>query len=146
MCYFTSISTHNQSEDDAIKTLNNSYFRRDLLPPNHFVDDAGIALDDFDDFGGDVFVCVVGHGDAVVAVLAKADGGVDGLQEALGVDAGNDEAAFVDGLGTLGAGADAHGGEGMADAGEETAFFGQRAAVAHHSEGVHLQAVIVVEA
>ena len=85
-----------------------------LLSPNHLVDDAGIALDDFDNFGGDVFVYVVGHGDAVVTVLAKADGGVNGLQETLGVDAGDDKAAFVDGLGTLGAGADAHGGEGMA--------------------------------
>ena len=38
------------------------------LPPHHLVDDAGVALDDFHDFGGDVFFDVVRHGDAVVAV------------------------------------------------------------------------------
>ena len=126
--------------------FNEGYIPMRLLPPNHLVDDAGIALDDFDDFGGDVFVYVVGHGDTVEAVLAKADGGVDCLKQAAAVDAGDDEAALVDGLGTLRAGADAHGGEGVADAGEETALFGQRAAVAHHGEGIHLKAVVVVEA
>ena len=116
-----------------------------LLPPHHLVDDARIALDNLDDLGGDVLVYVVGHGDTVEAVLAKADGGVDCLKQAAAVDAGDDEAALVDGLGALRAGADAHGGEGMADAGEETALFGQRAAVAHYGEGVHLKAVVVVE-
>ena len=126
--------------------FNEGYIPMRLLPPNHLVDDAGIALDDFDDFGGDVLVYVVGHGDTVEAVLAKADGGVDCLKQAAAVDAGDDEAALVDGLGALRAGADAHGGEGMADAGEETALFGQRAAVAHYGEGIHLKAVVVVEA
>ena len=37
-------------------------------------------------------------------------------------------------------------GNGMADAGEEAALLGQGAAVAHHGKGVHLQAVVVVEA
>ena len=117
-----------------------------LLPPHHLVDDACIALDNLDDLGGDVLVYVVGHGDAVEAVLAKADGGVDCLEQAAAVDAGDDKAALVDGFGALRAGADAHGGEGVADAGEETALFGQRAAVAHYGEGVHLKAVVVVEA
>ena len=126
--------------------FNEGYIPMPLLPPNHLVDDAGIALDDFDNFGGDVFVYVVGHGDTVEAVLAKADGGVDCLKQAAAVDAGDDKASLVDGLGALRAGADAHGGEGVADAGEETALFGQRAAVAHHGEGIHLKAVVVVEA
>ena len=117
-----------------------------LLPPHHLVDDARIALDNLDDLGGDVLVYVVGHGDTVEAVLAKADGGVDCLKQAAPIDAGDDEAALVDGLGALRAGADAHGGEGVADAGEETALLGQRAAVAHYGEGVHLKAVVVVEA
>ena len=117
-----------------------------LLPPHHLVDDARIALDNLDDFGGDVLVYVVGHGDTVEAVLAKADGGVDCLKQAAAVDAGDDEAALVDGFGALRAGADAHGGKGMADASEETALLGQRAAVAHYGEGVHLKAVVVVEA
>ena len=116
-----------------------------VFSPNHFVDDADVALDDFDDFGADVFIDVVGDGDAVVTVAAEADGGVHCLEEAGGVDAGDDEVAFVDCLGTLGTGADADGGEGMTDAGEETALFGEGAAVTDDGEGVHLETVVVVE-
>ena len=103
-------------------------------------------MDNFDDLGTDVLIDIVGHGQAVVAVAAEFDGGIDGLQQGGLVDAGDDEAGFVDGFGALGAGADAHGGEGVADAGEETALFGQGAAVADYGEGVHLEAVVVVEA
>ena len=89
------------------------------LPPDHFVDNAHIALDDADNLRGDVFVHVVGDGDAGEAVADEGDGDVNTLQEALGVNAGEDEAAFIQGLGTLGAGADADGREGMTDGGEE---------------------------
>ena len=82
----------------------------------------------------------------MIPCFVHLHGGVHGLQQRLLVNAGNEEAAFVQGLGALGAGANAHGREGMADAGEETAFFGQGAGVGHHAEGVHLQAVVVVEA
>ena len=75
-------------------------------------------MDEFDDFGGDVFVGVVGDGESVVVVGVEGDGEVDGLEEGLGVDAGEDEAAFVEGFGALGGCADAHGGEGVADGGE----------------------------
>lgn len=71
--------------------------------------------------------------------------GVHGLQKAALVNAGEDEAGLVKGLGTLGAGADAHCRERMADAREEAALLRQSAAVADHSEGVHLEAVVVVE-
>lgn len=37
------------------------------LPPHHLIHNPSVALDDFDDFGGDVFVDVVGDGEAVVA-------------------------------------------------------------------------------
>ena len=82
----------------------------------------------------------------MVAVAAEADSSIDGLEEAVLVDAGNDEAGLVEGLGALGAGADADGGEGMPHAGEETALLRQGTTVTDHSEGVHLQAVVVVEA
>ena len=116
-----------------------------LLPPDHPVDDAGVGLDDLDDLGGDVLVCVGRDGEAVVAAAVHLDGGVDGLQEAPLVNAGKDEAGLVKGLGALGAGADAHGRKRVADAREEAALLRQGAAVADHSEGVHLEAVVVVE-
>ena len=37
------------------------------LPPHHLIHNPSIALDNLDDFGGDVFVDVVGDGEAVVA-------------------------------------------------------------------------------
>ena len=116
-----------------------------VFAPHHLVDDADVALDNLDDLGGDVLVHIVGHGQAVVAIAAQADGGIDGLEQRGLVDAGYNEAGFVDGFGALGAGADAHGGEGVADAGKETALFGQGTAVAHYREGVHLEAVVVVK-
>ena len=116
------------------------------LAPDHLVDDAGVGLNNADDFGGDVLIDVVGDGDAREAVADEGDGDVHALQEAFGVDAGEDEAALVEGLGALGAGADADGREGMANGGEEGRFLRQGAAVADHTEGVHLQAVVVVEA
>ena len=115
------------------------------LPPHHLIDNADVALDDLDYFVADV-VGVVGYRDAVVAVTGHADGEVHTLQEALLVNAAEDEAGFVEGFGTLCAGADAHGRDGFADGGVETALLGEGAAVAHHAEGVHLQTVVVVEA
>ena len=82
----------------------------------------------------------------MVGVAAEGDGGVNGLEEALFVDAGDDKVGFVEGFGALGGGADADGGEGASDAGEEGALFGEGAGVGNYGEGVHLQAVVVVEA
>ena len=80
-------------------------------------------MDDLYYFVADI-VGVVGHGDAVVAVSGHADGEVHALQEALLVNAAEDEAGFVEGFGTLRTGADAHGGDGFADGGVETALLG----------------------
>ena len=84
-------------------------FSKTILPfsPHHFVNDAGVALDDFHDLGRDVFFDVVRHGDAVVAVGVHRDGGVDSLQEGLFVDAGDEEAGLVKRFGAFRAGADA---------------------------------------
>ena len=71
---------------------------------------------------------------------------MDGLQQAPLGDAGEREAGLVQGLGALGGGADAHRRERAADAREEAGLLGQGAGVGHHGEGVHLQAVVVVEA
>ena len=116
-----------------------------LFSPHHFIDNADVALDNLDDLVADV-VGVVGHGDAVVAVAGHADGEFHALQESLLVNAAEDEAGFVEGFGTLGAGADAYCGDRFADGGVEAALLRQGAAVAHYAEGVHLQTVVVVEA
>ena len=71
---------------------------------------------------------------------------MDGLKQAALADTGEREARLVQGLGALGGGADAHRRERMPDRGEEARLLGQRAGVRHHREGVHLQAVVVVEA
>ena len=117
-----------------------------FFPPHHLIHYPHIALDYLHDLGADVFIDIVGHGDAVVAIGVHLHGCVNGLKEALLVDAADEEAAFVEGFGAFGAGADADCGEGVADGGEEAALFGEGAAVGDYSEGVHLEAVVVVEA
>ena len=71
---------------------------------------------------------------------------MDGLQQAALADAGQREARLVQRLGALGGGADAHRRERAADAREEAGLLGKGAGVGDHGEGVHLQAVVVVEA
>ena len=117
-----------------------------ILPPNHLVHNPRIGLDDLDDFGGDVFVDVVRDGRAVVAGSVHRHGGVHGLQQAAGVDAGNEEARLVERLGALGRRADAYRRERMADRGKKGRFLREGSGVGDHCEGVHLQAVVVVEA
>lgn len=82
----------------------------------------------------------------MLAVTAELDGGVNGLEQGLLVDTSNNEVAFVDGFGTLCRGADANGGEGVADAGEKRGFLGKGPAIADDGKGVHLETVVVVEA
>ncbi len=82
----------------------------------------------------------------MVAILDEFNSDIDALEQALGIDAAEHEAAFVKSFGALGAGADAHGGEWMAHAGEEAGLFRESAAVANYSKGIHLEAVVVVEA
>ena len=62
------------------------------------------------------------------------------------IDACQDETSLVQSLGALGGGADAHRRERVPHAGEEAALLGQSAGIRDHGEGVHLQAVVVVEA
>jgi hypothetical protein len=79
-----------------------------VLPPNHLVHDAGVALDDADDLGAHVLVLIVRDWDAGMAVMDKAHGQIDALKEAFSVNTAKDKAALVKGFGTLGAGAYAH--------------------------------------
>ena len=118
-----------------------------VLPPHHLVHDSGVALDNLDHLGGHGLVGVVRNGGLGQRPLrVELDGGADRLQQAALADAGEREAGLVKRLGTLGGGADAHRWERAADAREEAGLLGQGAGVRHHREGVHLQAVVVVEA
>ena len=71
---------------------------------------------------------------------------MDCLQQPLLGDAGKREARLVQCLRALGRGADAHCRERVADRGEEAGLLGQGTGVGNHREGVHLQAVVVMEA
>ncbi len=62
------------------------------------------------------------------------------------IDACQDKAALVQSLGPLRGSADTHRRERVPHAGEEAALLGQSAGIRDHGEGVHLQAVVVVEA
>lgn len=81
-----------------------------------------------------------------MTVAVHLNGYVHGLEERSFVNAGKDEVAFVKGFGSLGGGADAHGGDGFAYRQEEAALLGKCTGVTHHGEGVHLQIVVVMEA
>ena len=70
---------------------------------------------------------------------------MDGLEQPLLGDAGQREAGFVQRLGALGGSADANGRERAPNACKEAGLLGQGAGVGNHGEGVHLQAVVVVE-
>ena len=74
----------------------------------------------------------------MVAVGIHRNGGIHCLKQVVLIDAGDEEAGLVKGFRALGAGADADSRERMTDAGEETGFLGEGAAVANHGESVHL--------
>ena len=116
-----------------------------VLAPDHFVDHTYVGLDDADYLGGDILIHIVGNGNAGFVVLDELYGYIHTLQEALGVNATQYKAALIQSFRALGAGADAHGRERMANTGEEAALLRQSAAVAHHGKGIHLEAVVVVK-
>lgn len=117
-----------------------------LLPPHKTIHDAGIALDDPRDLYGHIFGGIVRHGGAEFAVLLHLHRQINGLQKLRCVDTGQNKAALVQRLRALGGGADAHRREGLANRQIKARLLRQRAAVGHDAEGVHLQAVIIVEA
>lgn len=78
--------------------------------------------------------------------MVHLHGGVHGLEQAALINARQDEAALVQCLRALCAGADANRRERVPHTGEEAALLRQGAGIRDHGEGVHLQAVVVVEA
>ena len=128
-----------------LPNVKNIRFIHSIFPPDHLVDDAGVALYDLDDLGGYVLLDVVGHGDAGIPVRVHPHGRVHGLQQRALVYAGEYEASLVQRLRPLGRRPDADRRERAPDAREEAALLGKGSGVRNHREGVHLQAVVVME-
>ena len=117
-----------------------------VLPPHHLIDHVYITLDDAHYLHRYGLVHIVGAGLAQDALLLHLDGHIRCVQQLPGGDAGQDEVPGFQGLGALGGGADAHGGNGMADGEIEAALFRQGAGVGDDGQSVHLQLVVVIEA
>lgn len=117
-----------------------------ILPPHHFVDDIHIALNDANHLHGNGLVHIVGTGLAQHALSLHLDRHIGGVEKLTGGNAGKNEVAGFQCLGALGAGADAHSGDGVTDGQVEAALLRQRAGVRHDGKGVHLQLVVVVKA
>ena len=111
--------------EDSIKHI----MSHTLLSPDHTVNNVRVGLDNFDHFSADVFIYVVRNGGAVMTVTVHFYGGVNGLKKRGLIYTGQEEAGFVQGFRALRTGADADGGEWMADGGEEAALLGQGAGV-----------------
>ena len=116
-----------------------------IFPPNHFVHNTHVTLDDFDNLGGDVFVYVIRNRDTVVAISIHLDGCINCLKLTLFVDSADEKAAFVKGFGTFGAGTDADGWEWVTHTGEEAGFLWKGAGVRYYRKSIHLKAVVVVK-
>ena len=116
-----------------------------IFSPDHLIHHAGVALNQLDHLGGNIFFNIVGDRDAVVAVHIHLDGGVHRLQQGFFVDPRQNKAGFIQRLGALGGGTDADCGERMAHAGEETAFFRQGSRIGDAAKSVHLQAVFCIQ-
>lgn len=125
-----------------LSVIYNSLF----FPPNHLINHPRITLNKFYDFSTDILINIVRNWYAIIFVLNHLNCDIYRLKKIVLVDAGKDEAAFIQGFGALGAGADTDGWERVAYGGEEAAFFRKGAGVGHHTEGVHLKTVVVVEA
>ena len=81
-----------------------------------------------------------------MSVFHNLYGYIYGLEHFLLGDSGQDEAAFIQGFGSLGAGADADSRERLSYGSKEGAFFWQCTGIGDHGEGVHLQIFVIIEA
>lgn len=58
-----------------------------VLPPNHFIDDARVAMNDSHNLHGHVFGGIIGHRRTKIAISLHANRHINGLQKLLGIDA-----------------------------------------------------------
>ena len=117
-----------------------------VLPPHHLIDHIYITLNNANHLHRYGLVHIVGAGLAQDALLLHLDGHVRSVQQLPGSDTSQDEVPGFQGLGALGGGADAHGGDGMADGQVEAALLRQGAGIGDDGQSIHLQLVVVIEA
>ena len=117
-----------------------------LFSPDHLIHHTCVALDNLHNLSRYVLIYIIRHRQSVIAIKVHLHRCVYSLQQAFFVNACEHEAAFVQRFRALRRGADAHRRECMADACEEVAFLRQCTGIRYYSKGVHLQAVVIMEA
>ena len=117
-----------------------------LFSPDHLINHTCVALDNLHNLSRYILIYIIRHRQSVIAIKVHLHCCVYSLQQAFFVNACEHEAAFVQRFRALRRGADAHRRECMADACEEAAFLRQCTRIRYYSKGVHLQAVVIMEA
>ena len=115
------------------------------LPPNHFIDDARVALNDSRNLHGHVFSSVTRYRCAKAFRPLHPDSHLHRLQEGVCVDSGEYKASGIQRLGALSGGADADCREWLTDRQEETAFLRKRARIGYDGKCIHLKMVVIME-
>lgn len=113
--------------------------------PNQLIHHAGKTLDNPHNLAGDILIQIVRNRDPVFPRSIHGNSRLHGLEQGILPNPRQKEAPFIHSLRTFCRRPDTHCREGPADGGKETALLWQGAAVAGHCEGVHLQAVVIME-
>ena len=114
--------------------------------PDHLIHHTSVALDNLHNLSRYVLIYIIRHRLSVIAINVHLHCCVYSLQQAFFVNACEHKAAFVQRFRALRRGADAHRRERMPHTGEEAAFLRQCTGIRYYSKGVHLQAVVIMEA
>lgn len=116
-----------------------------VFSPDQLINDTGKALDNPYNLSGDILIQIVRYRDPVFPRGIHGDSRLHRLKQSILPNSRQEEAPFIHSLRPLRAGADTHRREWSADGGKKATLLRQGAAVADHSKGVRLQAVVVVE-
>ena len=117
-----------------------------LFSPDHLIHHTCVALDNLHNLSRYVLIYIIRHRQSVIAIKVHLHRCVYSLQQAFFVNACKHKAALIQRFRALRRGADAHRREGMSHAREEAAFLRQCTGIRYYSKGVHLQAVVIMEA
>lgn len=117
-----------------------------VFSPHHLIDHVDISLNDANHLHGHGLVHIIRAGLSQNALLLHLDCHISSVEQFPGGNASQDEVTGFQCLGTLRAGADTHGSDGMTDGQIEATLLWQSAGVGDNRQSVHLQLVVVVEA
>ena len=117
-----------------------------LFSPDHLINHTCVALDNLHNLSRYVLIYILRHRQSVFPIKVRLHRCVYSLQQAFFVNACEHEAALIQRFRALRRGSDAHRREGMSHAREEAAFLRQCTGIRYYSKGVHLQAVVIMEA